>query len=192
MIQRWGSRNNSRLAFEFAQSAKRLAGTFNGDSVDDVILLPYLYLYRHAIELGLKETILLAASLRRKNDEDAPELKSDAVKLRLKKTVVHSLGKLLAEANEHFGALGMEPLPSEAAKTLTWLAQADAKGEAFRYSGSLPETWDNINFHNLDGALEFLFQMVMAGIDVLEAYGESQNEYLTAMNDFLPDDSDYY
>jgi hypothetical protein len=192
MIQRWGCRNNTRLATEFAASANRLAATFEGESVDDVILLPYLYLYRHAIELGLKETILLATWSRRIDGDESDEMKMETVEKRLKHQHRHKLGPLAAEADGYFLALGLQPFPANAAKTLTWLSQADSKGEAFRYTGDLPETWDDIDFRNLDAALADLFGMVMAGMDVLEAHKDSQLEYLQALADYAPTEPDYY
>ena len=46
--------------------------------------MPFLYLYRHAIELDLKHAIQYAAQLRRNNGELQPELAPDAVAERLK------------------------------------------------------------------------------------------------------------
>jgi hypothetical protein len=192
MIQRWGLRNNTRLATEFAASAQRLAASFQGESVDDVILLPYLYLYRHAIELALKETILLAAWMRRIDGDESEEMQKETVDARLQNKHRHRLGALLVEVEGHFRHFGYERFPPDASGTLTWLSQADSKGEAFRYTGDLPDTWDNIDFHKLDAALADLFGIAMAGMDMLEAHKDSQLGYLQAMADQMPNESDYY
>ena len=47
-------------------------------------LLPFLYLYRHAIELDLKRAICFAARLRRKADETDATLSVEAVTERSK------------------------------------------------------------------------------------------------------------
>ncbi|PQM73915.1 hypothetical protein C5Y44_10655 [Corynebacterium sp. J010B-136] len=46
--------SNKDYALAYHESAKRLAGTFKGQAGDDLILLPFLALYRQAFELQLK------------------------------------------------------------------------------------------------------------------------------------------
>lgn len=178
LIQRWGPDDNNRLSYEFAESAKRLAATHVGDSIDDVILLPFTYLYRHAIELSLKESIQFAALLRRRNGETDPSLEATAVSQRLKKKHRHSIGALVNELNVHMVALDLQEMPTETGRVLQMLAQADATGESFRYTGKLPGSHYNIDFPSLSAALADAYSITSATNDVLEAYGSSQDEWL--------------
>ena len=180
LIQRWGHRNDSRLSYEFAESAKRLAATHVGQPVDDMILLPLLYLYRHAIELTLKESIHRAAWLRRRSGEDDPRLDLQAVSDRLRSKHRHSIGALVNELNEHMQALELQTIPKGTAKFLQMLAEVDATGEAFRYTGWLPESQDNIDFPSLSADLAETFEITAAAQDVLEAFGDAQAEWLAA------------
>ena len=184
LIQRWGSRDDSRLSFEFAESAKRLAATHVGEPSDDSILLPLMLLYRHAIELSLKESIHYAVFLRRRNNETDPKLESSAVTERLAKKHRHSIGALVAELNSHMVALDLEIMPKEANRILQMLAEADATGEAFRYSGKLAEGYDNIDFPALSAALAETYGITAASHDVLDAYSESQDEMLEIQREF--------
>lgn len=66
LIFRYPYHNDSMLAMSYHEAATRLAGTFEGQPIDDTMLLPFLTLYRQAIELRLKETIRDLAALRRR------------------------------------------------------------------------------------------------------------------------------
>ena len=178
LIQRWGSRDDSRLSYEFAESAKRLAATHVGEPSDDVILMPFMLLYRHAIELSLKESIHYAALLRRRNEESDPSLEAHAVSERLQRKHGHSIGALVNELNSHMIALELSVMPKDTGRILQMLAEADATGEAFRYTGKLAESFDNIDFPSLSAALDETYAITAASRDVLEAYGSAQSEYL--------------
>lgn len=184
LIQRWGSRDDSRLSYEFAESAKRLAATHVGEPSDDVILMPFMLLYRHAIELSLKESIHYAALLRRRNGESDPLLEAHAVSERLERKHRHSIGALVNELNTHMTVLDMPVMPKDTGRILQMLAEADATGEAFRYTGKLPESYDNIDFPSLSAALDETFGITAASRDVLEAYGSAQEEYLEIQREF--------
>ncbi|KGJ76954.1 hypothetical protein GY21_08505 [Cryobacterium roopkundense] len=178
LIQRWGSRSDSRLSYEFFESAKRLAATHVGEPGDDVILLPIMLLYRFAIELSLKESIHYAALLRRRNKDSDPSLETHAVSERLERKHRHSIGALVHELNTHMTALDLQVIPKDTGRILQMLAEADATGEAFRYTGKLAETYDNIDFPSLNAALDETYGITAASHDVLEAYGSAQDEYL--------------
>jgi hypothetical protein len=65
LIVRWGHRHDDgAVAYGFSEAADRLAESYKGQPRDDIILLPFLYLYRHALELELKMQIQFAARLR--------------------------------------------------------------------------------------------------------------------------------
>src|SRR5262245_61150739 len=65
LIVRYAHENDGRLGSCFADAADRLASTYRGRPADDAMLLPFLYLYRHALELDLKHSIRFAARVRR-------------------------------------------------------------------------------------------------------------------------------
>jgi len=173
---RFPYQDDSDVEFGFAEAARRLAATFSAQPIDDVILLPFLFLWRHAIELSLKVQIRYAARLRRLNGDDEDKLGAEAVGARLIKT--HRIGQLARELAEHFANLDLPAMPQETKRTLDWLVAADPNGLAFRYSGELPDTQDFIDFAQLSKSLEETYNMVSLGLDVLSAYGESQDEFL--------------
>jgi hypothetical protein len=187
LIQRWGPRSDSRLSYEFAASARRLAGTHVGQPVDDEILLPMMYLYRHALELALKEAIQLAAYIRRSSGDEDSYLSSDAVTSRLMKEHRHSIGALVNELNRHLTRLELSELPAGANRVLQYLADADSRGESFRYTGTLAETGDNIDLPSLVKALDGAYAMVSATTDMLEAFEESQSEWLGVQREMKAD-----
>jgi hypothetical protein len=54
LIVRYPFQDDAVFAFSYKESADRLASTFKGDAPDDLMLLPFLTLYRQAYELQLK------------------------------------------------------------------------------------------------------------------------------------------
>lgn len=101
LIVRYSGEDDGRLGASFAQAADRLAGTHTGRPVDDALLLPYLYLYRHAMELDVKHAIRFAAKLRTVKGERDPALSDPALGERLKKTLRHKLPALVTELEKH-------------------------------------------------------------------------------------------
>jgi hypothetical protein len=60
LIVRYSGDQDGRFGSCFAEAADRLAASYRGGAPDDALLLPLLYLYRHAIELDLKHSIRFA------------------------------------------------------------------------------------------------------------------------------------
>ncbi|WP_208739464.1 hypothetical protein [Arthrobacter agilis] len=185
LIVRYPFEDDAAIEYGFAEAAKRLAASFSGQPRDDTILMPFLFLWRHAIELTLKDQIRTAAYFRRANGEQETTLEKDNVAARLKKT--HSLGKLAHELTEHFHHLELPTMPSETVKALQWLSDADPTGVAFRYSGNFPETQDYIDFPKLSKSLEETYNMISAGADVLSAFGDALSEYLEIQRELQAD-----
>lgn len=190
LIVRWGHRHDdSSVAFGFAEAADRLAESCSGEPRDDTILLPFLYLYRHAIELELKTQIHLAAKLRRTAGAPDPDLAYAAVKTRLKDKHGHRLMALVAEFNSHLTALELESVPADVNKILQRISSADPHGESFRYAGSLPESDDRIDFNALHEALKYAYSMVSAAGDMLSEYADYLDDmmadYRAAEADFV-------
>src|SRR5690606_36031592 len=88
LIVRWPGDQRS-VPDEFAEAANRLAVTFRGDPVDDLLLHPFLYLYRHAIETAMKELILDVAAYRRLRGDSGSDVEHDAIVERHKRQVRH-------------------------------------------------------------------------------------------------------
>jgi hypothetical protein len=187
LIVRYPFQTDSALAMQFAEAADRLAQSFLGRPIDDAILLPWLYLYRHAIELSLKSSIKYAAGLRRNNGEQDLKLDPGAVADRLKRKHAHSLGALVNELNEHLGALELSKIPRATMKLLTVLGMADPSGEAFRYVGNLPVTQDHIDFPRLTAAMKEAYGIASSALDLLDHYGQLQTEWLDEMHQIEAD-----
>lgn len=151
LIVRYPFQDDAVFAFSYKESADRLASTFKGDAPDDLMLLPFLTLYRQAYELQLKVIIHFLAGIRRTyGGEYGKETDATAIDLRLKKDIGHNLHKLLNELLKHYDALDLgEPFPESTKKLILLLHDADGSGTAFRYSGELPDTTEHIDFPNL-------------------------------------------
>src|SRR3954451_6984761 len=137
LIVRYADDHDGRLGYCFAEAADRLAATHRGSAPDDALLLPYLFLYRHAIELDVKHSIKFAAQLRRNEGDTAPEVLEPDLTDRLKHKHGHRLLALVEELDKHLTALKLETTPSKVRRTLNLVARVDPKGEGFRYAGSL-------------------------------------------------------
>ncbi|AQP44812.1 hypothetical protein [Tessaracoccus flavus] len=70
------------VAAGYEEAAKRLASSVTGKPVDDLILMPLLFLWRQAIELILKATIRDLCKIRRARGENQDELKTEKVAVR--------------------------------------------------------------------------------------------------------------
>jgi len=148
------------LAYHFA--AKRLATTFGGKPRDDLLLLPFLTLYRQAFELQLKNTIRTLVELRMRYIEGrTPELLEALSEKGLRDKFGHKLYPLLNEAKKHFAALDLpEAFPASVEGMIAKLHEADMTGTAFRYSGLLPETQERADFPDLAAMLNREFEML--------------------------------
>jgi hypothetical protein len=177
LIVRYPFEGDDRLAYSFAATADRLVSTFTGSPSDDAMLLPYLYLYRHAMELELKEAIRYAARMRRAKGDGDPGLAPDAVNEDLRSRIGHRLMALVESLDLHLKALDLERTPTSVRKTLQLISNADKMGVAFRYSGSLPDTQDNINFGALASAVQGAYQLLAAAQDVLSAFEDNLRDF---------------
>lgn len=151
LIVRYPYQDDTVFAFSYKESADRLASTFKGDAPDDMMLLPFLTLYRQAFELQLKVIVQILAGIRRAYEgEYGEETSAKAIDLRFKNDIKHNLHKLLNEVLKHYNALDLgEPFPASIKKLILLLHDADGSGTAFRYSGRLPDTTEHIDFPSL-------------------------------------------
>lgn len=184
LIVRYPDENDGRPAYSFAESANRLAGTFTGEAPDDALLLPFLYLYRHAIELELKHSIKYAARLRRNGGDTEPALDNDLLTARLKQRLGHKLLPLVDELDKHLVALEQPKMPSSVRNTLNLISSADKLGESFRYAGSLPDEQDYIDFLALAQAVADAYQVTAAASDLLSVVDDNQQDWLAEKHAF--------
>lgn len=178
LIVRYAGDGAERLAHSFADAAERLASTFRGQAPDDALLMPFLYLYRHAIELDLKHAIRFAARLRRNNGEREESLLPDAVAERLQKKHRHRLIALVDELDGHLTELHLSTLPKDVRRLFTLIQASDPSGESFRYGSGLPNSQDQINFPALATALKRAYDISSAASIMLDAYEDDQSVML--------------
>ncbi|WP_157973751.1 hypothetical protein [Desertihabitans aurantiacus] len=177
LIVRFPDRTDS-LGYSFADAAERLATTFRAQAPDDAMLLPFLYLYRHAIELDLKSAIRVATRLRRNNGESDPSLATKAVAERLQKKHGHRLMALLDELDGHLTALNLSTTPKDVRKLFDRISATDPTGESFRYGSGLANEQDQIDFPALAKALKYAYTMSSASLDMMDAYEAFQSDML--------------
>lgn len=122
----------------YQESANRLAATFSGQPQDDMILLPFLGLYRQAYELALKSFIRgLAKERRRLVDSGNPDLAPRKLENKIRFDLGHKLDKLIVEAQTHWDALDLgEPIPADLVALIMSMHETDPAGTSFRYSSS--------------------------------------------------------
>lgn len=178
LIVRYAGKGAERLAHSFADAAERLASTFRGQAPDDAVLMPFLYLYRHAIELDLKHAIRFAARLRRINGEREESLGPDAVAERLQKKHRHRLMALVDELDGHLVDLRLSTLPKDVRRLFTLIHASDPSGESFRYGSGLSDSQDQIDFPALAAALKEAYDISSAASMMLDAYEDDQSSML--------------
>lgn len=169
------------VAASYEEAATRLADSFTGKPVDDLILMPLLFLWRQSIELTLKATIRDLSSLRRGQGENADELQPHKVDARLRnpKKVGHNLTKLTEELVTHLEALDAEVVPVDVLETLSFLAESDERGTGFRYAGEMASGPANVDLRNLNRTLRRAALMLTVTIDAV-TNGEGVSVYLAS------------
>lgn len=115
--------------------------------LQDALVYPAAFLYRHGLELALKRAIVMAAKLIRLLGE-AGELADDGAE-RAEKAVsgldrTHSLQRLMNRLSDVMSLVTDEELPEDVSAAIDELHQIDPKGETFRYAyrtGARPGPW---------------------------------------------------
>lgn len=175
LVVRYPYQTDRDFALSYHFAAQRLAGTFTGNPEDDLILLPFLTLYRQAFELQLKNTIRSLVQTRIQYvDGRTSELVEAVSEERFRKHYGHNLERLLVEAQKHYTALDMtEPFPEEVVTLVIMLHEADRRGTAFRYSGELPITQEHSDFPELAALLDLQFQRLSVVQDYVDGCYEA-------------------
>ena len=180
LIVRYPYQTNRDYALSYRFAAERLAETFTGDTIDDLILLPFLTLYRQAFELELKNLIQFLVSTRMTYVEGRTSELEQARSDERFKELGHNLHKLLNEAKKHYDALDLdESFPPEVEKLIAMLHEADKSGTAFRYAGQLPNTQEHADFPDLAALLDQQYDnltVITDYVDGLYSAGPTLNE----------------
>lgn len=180
LIVRYPYQTNRDYALSYRFAAKRLAEMFTGDTIDDLILLPFLTLYRQAFELELKNLIQFLVSTRMTYVEGRTSELEQARSDERFKELGHNLHKLLNEAKKHYDALDLdEAFPPEVEKLIAMLHEADKSGTAFRYAGQLPNTQEHADFPDLAALLDQQYDnltVITDYVDGLYSAGPTLNE----------------
>ena len=174
LVVRYPYQTDAQYAHAYHFAAQRLATTFGGEPIDDLLLLPFLTLYRQAFELQLKNTIRSLVGLRIRYVEGrTAELLEAVSEERFRKELGHNLYKLLNEAKKHFTILDLpDAFPESVEQLIVKLHEADRAGTAFRYAGLLPETQEHADFPNLAAMLDREFEMLCVVTDYAEGLYE--------------------
>lgn len=169
LIVRYPYQTSRDYASSYKLAAKRLAETFTGDTIDDLILLPFLTLYRQAFELELKNFIHFPVGIRLTYVDGAThELEHASSEARFKK-LGHNLHKLLNEAKKHYAALGLnDSFPADVQLIIGMLHEADRNGTAFRHAGQLPHTQEYVDFPDLAALLDQQHESLAVIIDYVD------------------------
>jgi hypothetical protein len=187
LVVRFAFQTDRDFAAAYHFSAQRLADTFSGNPEDDLLLLPFLTLYRQAFELDLKNTIKFLINTRMVYvDGKTSELLDSIREERIKQDFGHNLYKLLNEVKKHYDALDLpEAFPKDVEKLIIMLHDADVAGTAFRYAGQLPDVQEHADFPDLAALLNDQFTM----LSVLEDYVDGLYSAGPTLNDMA---DDYY
>ena len=153
------------LAAGYAEAAKRLAASYRAQPWDDVILLPFLFVWRQAIELVLKDAIRRLARWRREGGDQDPELAAKVVNEKLRGDIGHKISGLRIEVRRHLDALGAEQLPERTEAALQLLEGVDNRGTSFRYAGLLKSGTADLNIETLNAQLHDTFEICSVIVD---------------------------
>lgn len=170
LIVSYPHRTTADVAYMYEESAKRLASTYKGRAEDDVILMPFLFLYRQAFELQLKNIVAFLARTRILYvDGPSDELEQLTNPDYLKSAFLHNLHKLLNEVKKQYAALGLdEPFPAHVEKFILMLHEDDGSGMAFRYAGQLPNVQEHADFPDLVALFEENYSMLSVVVDYVD------------------------
>ena len=170
LIVRYRSQSDDEYALSYRFAAKRLGETFTGEPIDDLILLPFLTLYRQAFELQLKNLIRFLVNVRITYVEGRTrELDEALSEKRFTDDLGHNLHKLLNEVKKHYDTLDLDPFPKDVEKLIMLLHEADKSGTAFRYAGQLPKTEEHADFPDLAALLDQQYDTLAVVTDYVGA-----------------------
>ncbi len=181
-----GDRDVWAYLLGFKQAADAVVDTALASGMQDYLVYPAAFAYRHAAELALKQSLVLAvelATLAALAGEVSVGDEATARRQMDKINSEHSLEKLRLRLKKVMSIAGAEPLPADISAMLTELHNIDPTGQSFRYStGSdgrpsfpQPRPVDIARLKNLGKAVDFL---CLGVCDWLSNAIQSSHEYL--------------
>lgn len=167
LIMRYPYETDGNFAHAFHEAAMRLASTYKGKPEDDLMLLPFLTLFRQAFELELKELARYLAAQRSKYFESSnADLHHVEVDRRLKDEIGHNLHRLMNEVTIHWNSLKFtERFPATVEKVVLMIHDADRSGTSFRYAKGLPDVEERADFPDLVAMLDEQFRLLGGAYD---------------------------
>lgn len=162
IVRGFDFQENLQLVLAYQDAARRLAATFSSGAKGDLLLMPFLYLYRHAFELLLKEMLRSFVLLRvRCIDGEISDLE-EVVSDEFMKSLSHRLYKIFNKVKMEYEKLQVgEPFPSTPEKLISKISEVDKNGESFRYSHQLRDEVNYIDFINLNQEFEREFNILL-------------------------------
>lgn len=143
-----------------------------------------LYLYRHAVELALKEAILEAVYLRALQSEEDPSRAIDTMREHLKEKLGHKIGSLRDELNRQLSVLDLQPIEPEVGKVLEWINLLDWNGAELRYTNQRTYWQGDVDLPSLVTTLDKVVPYLSAVHDAIEHEADSYEEWQEAMRDY--------
>ena len=168
------------VEFGYATAAQRLGNSMTRrDSYDDLVLIPFMFLWRHAIELTLKNQLRFAIHIRSLIDLD--DAKHDYENVRQLLERKHNLSQLFNELKTQFTKLDLPWHEKSDTKTFHMLADSDTNGQAFRYAGEANNDQSHIDIDELAKALDKQYTQLSGGAGMLSERWEQAQDQLEEM-----------
>lgn len=182
----WG-----RIAVEvpdmYREAAHRLVRTASGGEDAERVLLPVLYIYRHAVETMMKFAIAQSASLLVERGQAEPAAPAALAK-RIQRDYRHKVRDLLGLLNDSLADLGMEPVETRAARFLDLLADIDPGGNAFRFAHQLPDIRISLDLPRLLAEFDHAYDALFAVREYLIVQIDDEHEWRQLLEQLLDDE----
>lgn len=183
----WGRTSDAGIADSFRRAAHLLLNSVRDDrnpgQSAERIFLPTIYVFKHAIELRLKEAIHLSAALRRLREPDNPAIAYDAVKKLINNKIRHQIDPLVDLLDENLRTLGLEAITERSRTLLGQLATSDPRGNAFRFPEQLPDVHIPIDLGRLADDLEHLDRELYGLVEYLHVQVDDEHDWLRFQHD---------
>jgi len=176
----WGRTSDATIPLQYLEAARRLSpgGSFDAEDSEQV-LLPVVYLYRHAIELQAKKAVAAASALRLRLDPENESLHPMKVESELK-AQSHNLVRTVRSLTEHLRVLEFGELAPEMIRFLRLVGESDIDGTTFRYSGRMPSAMRDkhgLDLRKLGADLEGAYWYLGGAIDQLGEAAELYDDW---------------
>ena len=186
----WGHTSDAGIADSFRRAAHLLLNSVRGDrnpgQSAERIFLPIIYVFKHAIELRLKEAIHQSAALRRLREPSNATIAYEAVTKLINTKIRHQINQLVDLLDENLRVLEQDPISEHARTLLGLLASSDPRGNSFRFPDQLPDRHIPIDLGRLADDMEELDRELFGLVEYLIVQVDDEH----AWQSFLSDESD--